>query len=164
MSLGRYQDIHRTDPEGRGNPRFWHPLIRFRHFIDGSLALASLNRTCRNHCPDVSAALTTVAFDQNGPRWLGSSAMIAEPKGPTFISYKVARSRLDPRSFVTQDPNRKSTLLTPIWAARSIFCSQRPASSHFIFALGTEFIEALSKTVRAAVNGNVGTLIVLQVG
>src|ERR1700730_5228333 len=93
MSLGRYQDIHRTDPEGRGNPRFWHHLIRFRHFIDGSLALASLNRTCRDHCPDVSAALTTVAFDQSGPRWLGISDLIAEPEGPTFISHKVARSR-----------------------------------------------------------------------
>src|SRR5665811_1829020 len=87
---------------GRGNPQFWHHLIRFRHFIDGSLALASLNRTCRDHCPDVSAALTTVVFDQSGPRWLGISDLIAEPEGPTFISYKVARSRLDRLRFVTQ--------------------------------------------------------------
>src|SRR5690242_7554663 len=29
-------------------PRFWHRLIRFRHVISGSLALASLNRACRN--------------------------------------------------------------------------------------------------------------------
>src|SRR5260221_12642532 len=55
----------------------------------------SLNRTYRDHCPDVSAALTTVAFDQSGPRWLGISDLIAEPEGPTFISYKVARRRLD---------------------------------------------------------------------
>jgi hypothetical protein len=48
-----------------------------------------------DHRPDVSAALTTVAFDQSGPRWLGISDLIAEPEGPTFISYKVARSRLN---------------------------------------------------------------------
>jgi hypothetical protein len=72
------------------------------------LALASLNRTCRDHRPDVSAALATVAFDQSGPRWLGISDLIAEPEGPTFISYKVARSRLDRLRFVTQDPERTS--------------------------------------------------------
>jgi hypothetical protein len=77
-----------------------------RHFIDGSLALASLNRTCRDHRPDVSAALTTVALDQSGPRWLGISNLIAEPEGPTFISYKVARSRLNRLRFVTQSPGR----------------------------------------------------------
>src|SRR5713226_7412013 len=64
------------------------------------------NRTCRNHRPDVSAAFTTVAFDQSGPRWLGISDLIAEPEGPTFISYKVARRRLDRLRFVTQDPQR----------------------------------------------------------
>ena len=90
-----------------GPSRPWQ-LIRFRHFIDGSLALASLNRTCRDHRPDVSAALTTVAFDQSGPRWLGISDLIAEPEGPTFISYKVARSRLDRLRFVTQDPEQNS--------------------------------------------------------
>src|SRR4029077_14074896 len=88
-----------------GPSRPWQ-LIRFRHFIDSSLALASLNRTCRDHRPGVSAALTTVAFDQSGPRWLGISDLITEPEGPTFISYKVARSRLDRLRFVTQDPRR----------------------------------------------------------
>src|SRR5450432_2487127 len=67
------------------------------------------NRTCRDHRPDVSAALTTVAFDQSGPRWLGTSDLIAEPEGPTFISYKVARSRLDRLRFVTQDPSATLT-------------------------------------------------------
>src|SRR5439155_26127472 len=86
--------------------------IRFRHFIDGSLGLASLNRTCRDHRPDVSAALTTVAFDQSGPRWLGISDLIAETEGPTFISYKVARSRLDRLRFVTQDPKRSLIMPT----------------------------------------------------
>ena len=45
-----------------------------------------------------------MAFDQSGLRWLGISDLIAEPEGPTFISYKVARSRLDRLRFVTQDP------------------------------------------------------------
>jgi hypothetical protein len=76
--------------------------------IDGSLALASLNRACRDHRSDVSAALTTMAFDQSGPRWLGMSDLIAEPEGPTFISYKVARSRLNRLRFVTPDPKRNS--------------------------------------------------------
>src|SRR4029077_17738462 len=44
MPLGPYQDIPRADPAGRVTPRFLHHLIRFRHFTDGSLALASLNR------------------------------------------------------------------------------------------------------------------------
>jgi hypothetical protein len=47
-----------------------------------------------------------VAFDQSGPRWLGISDLIAEPEGPPFISYKVARSSLDRLRFVTQDPKR----------------------------------------------------------
>jgi hypothetical protein len=47
-----------------------------------------------------------VAFDQSGPRWLGISDLIAEPEGPTFISYKVARSRLNQLRFVTQDQSR----------------------------------------------------------
>jgi hypothetical protein len=50
-----------------------------------------------------------MAFDQSGPRWLGINDLIAEPEGPTFISYKAARSRLDRLRFVTQDPNRKWT-------------------------------------------------------
>jgi hypothetical protein len=57
-------------------------------------------------------ALTTVAFDQSGPRRLGISDLFAEPEGPTFISYKVARSRLDRLRFVTQDPKQTSSYLT----------------------------------------------------
>ena len=62
---------------------------------DGSLALVSLDHTCRDHRPDVSAALTTVAFDHSGLRWFGISVLIAEPEGPTSISHTVARSRVD---------------------------------------------------------------------
>ena len=52
----------------------------------------------------LSTIPASVAFDQSGPRWLGISDLIAEPEGPPFISYKVARSRLDRLRFVTQDP------------------------------------------------------------
>jgi hypothetical protein len=45
-----------------------------------------------------------MAFDQSGLRWLGISDLIAEPEGPTFISYKVARRR--PATLVTHDPER----------------------------------------------------------
>jgi hypothetical protein len=65
MPLGRSQDIPQTDPVGRVTPRFWHRLIRFRHFIDGSLALASLSLACRNLVP---------AFPQRSPPSLLSTA------------------------------------------------------------------------------------------
>src|SRR5438876_9493190 len=51
MPLGQSQDIPQADPGGRVTPRFWHRLIRFRHFIGGSLALASFNLACRDHVP-----------------------------------------------------------------------------------------------------------------
>ena len=41
MALGQYQDLPQADPGGRVIPRFFHRLISFRHFISGSLALAS---------------------------------------------------------------------------------------------------------------------------
>jgi hypothetical protein len=47
-----------------------NPLIRFRHVISGSLALASLNHACQDHRPDVSATFTTIAFDDSSLRWL----------------------------------------------------------------------------------------------
>ncbi len=65
MPLGQYQGISRARPGGWVNPRFRHRLIRFRHFTDGSLALASLNLACRDHRPDVSTTLTTIAFDDS---------------------------------------------------------------------------------------------------
>jgi hypothetical protein len=49
MPLGRYQDILRAYPGGRVTPRFRHRLIRFRHFTDGSLALALYGAFSVNH-------------------------------------------------------------------------------------------------------------------
>jgi hypothetical protein len=57
------------------------------------LALASLDRACRDHCPDVSATLTTTAFDRSSSRWLGISDLIADPEGPSFISRTVTYRR-----------------------------------------------------------------------
>jgi hypothetical protein len=69
----------------------------FRRFRSSSLALASLDHTCRGHRPDVSATLTTVAFDRSRSRWLGIGDLITEPEGPSFISNAVAQRRVDRR-------------------------------------------------------------------
>ena len=68
---------------------------RFRRFCSGSLALASLDRACRDQSLDLSVTLTTTAFDRSSSRWLGISDLIAEPEGPSFISHIVVRGRLD---------------------------------------------------------------------
>jgi hypothetical protein len=51
-----------------------HPLRVILHAARGDLlvgaALASLNHACRDHRPDVSATLTTMAFDHSSLRWL----------------------------------------------------------------------------------------------
>ena len=65
MPLGPSQDIPQADPGGMATPRFWHRLIRFRHVISGSLALASLNLTRRDILPTLTATLTTIAFDDS---------------------------------------------------------------------------------------------------
>ena len=65
MPLGPSQAISRADPGGRVIPRFWHRLIRFRRFRSGSLALASLDRACRDHVP---------AFPQRSPPRLLTAA------------------------------------------------------------------------------------------
>src|SRR5215470_6953832 len=82
----------------RVRSRPWQ-LIRFAKFRSSLLALASLDLACRNHCPGVSATLTTTPFDRSGSRWLGISDLITQPEGPSFISRTVARNRVDrPRS------------------------------------------------------------------
>src|SRR6266705_3230704 len=65
MPLGQPPGFPRTDPGGRVSPRFRHRLISFRHFIGGLLALASLNRACRNLVP---------AFPQRSPPSLLTTA------------------------------------------------------------------------------------------
>jgi hypothetical protein len=67
--LGRLRTSPKLIPEEGSLPGFGHRLIRFRHFIDGLLALAS--QPCLpESCPGVSATFTTIAFDDSGLRWL----------------------------------------------------------------------------------------------
>src|SRR6266404_4817643 len=105
MPLGQSQDIPQTDPGGMAIPRFRHRLIRFRHFIDGSLALASLNRACQNLVP---------AFPQRSPPWLLTTAACGglrstpdcrSQRAFLHLSYSYA-SPCGPASLVTQDPEQ----------------------------------------------------------
>src|SRR6202047_5424370 len=106
MPLGQSQDIPQADPGGVATPRFWHRLIRFRHFCSGSLALASLNLACRNPVP---------TFPQRSPPSLLTTAACSglrpEPDcrpRRTFLhlSYSYA-SPFGPAILVTHDPSRK---------------------------------------------------------
>src|SRR6266700_2773479 len=104
MPLGQASGFSRAVPGGRGTPRFRHRLIRFRHFIGGSLALASLNLACRNPVPTFPqrsppSLLTTAAC--GGLR----SAPDCRPRR-TFLhlSYSCA-SPFGPALLVTQDPS-----------------------------------------------------------
>jgi hypothetical protein len=63
LCAGGAPGYSRFIPPG-GPSRPWQ-LIRFRHFCSGSLALASLNRTCRNLVP---------TFPQRSPPWLLTAA------------------------------------------------------------------------------------------
>src|SRR6266446_2157110 len=105
MPLGQSQDIPQADPGGRVTPRFWHRLIRFRHFCSGSLALASLNLACRNLVP---------TFPQRSPPLLLTTAACGGLRSApdcrprrTFLhlSYSYA-TPFGPAILVTQDPKR----------------------------------------------------------
>jgi hypothetical protein len=69
----------------------------------GSLALASLDRACRNHCPDVSATLTTTAFDRSNLR-LGSAPDRRTRRALLHLSNSCA-SPCGPATLVTHDPS-----------------------------------------------------------
>jgi hypothetical protein len=51
-------------------------------------------RQAKQYSAELRRYLQRIAAENSGPRWLGISDLIAEPEGPTFISSKVARSRL----------------------------------------------------------------------
>src|SRR5271167_3099289 len=104
MPLGQSQCIPQACPGRWVNPRFWHRLIRFRHFCSGSLALASPNRTCRNHVP---------TFPQRSPPWLLATAACGglrstpdcRPRRALLhLSYSYA-APCGPALLVTQDPS-----------------------------------------------------------
>jgi hypothetical protein len=111
MPLGQSQCIPQADPGRRVNPRFWHRLIRFRHFIDGSLALASLNRACRDHVPTFPqrsppSLLTTAACGG-----LRSTPDCRPRRALLHLSYSCAWP-FGPAMLVTQDPMPTSGTVT----------------------------------------------------
>src|SRR5215470_18108517 len=100
----------KADPGGRVTPRFCHRLISFRHFISGSLALASLDRACRNRVP---------AFPQRSPpRLLPAAACGGLRSAPDHrtrrallhLSYSCA-PLITHAALVTHDPLRTFTSL-----------------------------------------------------
>src|ERR1700730_7429093 len=102
--------IPRAHPGGRVIPRFWHRLNRFRHFCGGSLALASLDRACRNPVP---------AFPQRSPpRLLTAAACGGLRSAPDcrtrrallHLSYSCAPPILT-SALVTHDPKRAKSAL-----------------------------------------------------
>src|SRR5207245_7045464 len=107
MPLEQASGFPRADPGGRVTPRFRHRLIRFRHFIDGSLALASLNLACRDHVPTFPqrsppSLLTTAARGGLRP------APDCRPRRALLhLSYTSSPQHSD-GAFVTHDPERTS--------------------------------------------------------
>src|SRR5712671_2916046 len=104
--------IPRAHPGGRVIPRFWHRLNRFRHFCGGSLALASLDRACRNPVP---------TFPQRSPPWLLTAAACGglrstpdcRPRRALLhLSYSYA-SPCGPALLVTQDHCGSRGLVRP---------------------------------------------------
>src|ERR1700736_3077349 len=107
MPLGQSQDIPQATPRGMAIPRFWHRLIRFRHVISGSPALASLNHACRN---------LVSTFPQRSPPSLLTTAACGglrpapdcRPRRALLhLSYSSAPFYAD-GAFVTHAPNRTS--------------------------------------------------------
>src|SRR6202048_301752 len=104
MPLGQSQCIPQADPGGVATPRFWHRLIRFRHVISGSLALASLNLACRNLVP---------TFPQRSPPLLLTTAACGglrttpdcRPRR-AFLHLSYSYAPYGPALLVTQDPKR----------------------------------------------------------
>jgi hypothetical protein len=105
MPLGQASGFSRADPGGRGTPRFRHRLIGFRHFIGGSLTLASLNLACRDQVqtfPQRSppSLLTTAACSGLRP------APDCRPRRALLhLSYSSPPSYSD-SAFVTHPPKR----------------------------------------------------------
>src|ERR1700681_698144 len=90
-----------------GHPPILTSSQSFRHFIDGSLALASPNRTCRNLVP---------TFPQRSPPWLLTTAACGGLRSTPdcrprrtylHLSYSYA-SPFGPALLVTQDPSPPS--------------------------------------------------------
>src|SRR6516225_339349 len=106
-------------------PRFWHRLNRFRHVISSSLALASLNHTCRNLVstfPQRSPPLLLTTAACGGLRstpdcrprraLLHLSYSYATPCGPALLvtqcQHQVFAARLTPGGGLLESGTKKS--------------------------------------------------------
>src|ERR1700730_4368415 len=105
MPLGQSQDIPQADPGGMATPRFWHRLIRFRDIISGSLALASLNHTCRNLVPTFPQRSPPLLLTTAACGGLRSTPDCRPRRTSLHLSYSCA-TPCGPAILVTQDPKR----------------------------------------------------------
>src|SRR5882757_1889783 len=87
-------------------PWFWHRLIGFRHVISGSLALASLNHTCRNLVPTFPQRSPPCLLDTAACGGLRSTPDCRPRRTFLHLSYSYA-APCGPAILVTQDPERK---------------------------------------------------------
>src|SRR3981081_36764 len=94
-----------ADPGGVATPRFWHRLIRFRHVISGSLALASLNHTCRNLVPTFPQRSPPLLLTTAACGGLRSTPDCRPRRAFLHLSYSYAPP-CGPAILVTQDPTR----------------------------------------------------------
>src|SRR5271166_69343 len=106
MPLGQASGFSPSYSRRQGQPPVLTSSYRFRHFIDGSLALASLNLACRDHAPTFPqrsppSLLTTAACGGLRP------APDCRPRRALLhLSYSYA-SPNGPAILVTHDPSRK---------------------------------------------------------
>src|SRR6266704_2066330 len=107
MPLGQASGFPRADPGGRVTPRFWHRLIRFRHFCSGSLALASLDRACRNLVPAFPQRSLPRLLTAAACGGLGSAPDCRTRRALLHLSYSCA-SPILMVMLVTHDPKRTS--------------------------------------------------------
>ena len=103
MAPGQYQGIPQADPEGRVTPRFCHRLISFRHFIGGLLALASLNRACRNRVPASPQRAPPLLLTTAACGGLRSAPDCRSRRALLHLSYSYAPP-FGPAALVTHDP------------------------------------------------------------
>jgi hypothetical protein len=112
-------------------PRFWHHLIRFRHFIDGSLALASLDLACRDHVP---------TFPQRSPPSLLTTAACGGLRSAPDCRTRRALLHL---SYSCASPCGRAMLVTQGPFAKPRHHLPEPCRRNRVAALGHENVPAV---------------------
>src|SRR5262245_34121112 len=136
MPLGQSQCIPQAVPGGRVTPGF-DIVYRFRQFIDGSLALASLNRACWDHVPTFPQRLPPSLLTTAACGGLRSAPDCRTRRALLHLSYSCA-APFGPAILVTQDPLRslagsKSRIATgPARGTALALSRTRPCSNHVL--------------------------------